>query len=470
MTPDLIARRYRAVSAIGRGGMGMVWLCRDELLNRDVAVKAVRTLPGESSLGAARAMREARSAAALNHENAVAIFDVVDHDGSPWLVMEYVAGQSLAQLVTEEGPLSPQVVARFGGQLAAALGQAHGLGIIHRDIKPGNVLITTDGRAKISDFGIARRDQDEQLTQVGLMTGTPAYFSPELARGADPSRASDVYALGATLYTAVEGRTPYEGDSNAINVLRRIDTSEPRPVYHAGPLRPALAAMMAPTPETRWTMHQSHARLRDIAAGRSATRAAEQAAAAPAAAAPAFRERVQAAPTSASPVSAPPDRGSRTRIPLIAAAALAVVMLGGLGAFLLLDGDAERAAGSSQDTPSEPSSTNGTPAVGKQVTANQMVDFVNGYFATMPRGTDQGWAQLAPRMQAEVGRGSYNAFWGSIRDVRVAGADAHPRNLTVSLDITYTRADGSVSRQRQLLTLQRRGGGLLIASDEVLRS
>lgn len=449
MTPDLIARRYRVVSAIGRGGMGMVWLCRDELLNRDVAVKAVRTLPGESSLGAARAMREARSAAALNHENAVAIFDVVDHDGSPWLVMEYVAGQSLAQLVAEEGPLSPQRVARFGEQLAAALGQAHGLGIIHRDIKPGNVLITTDGRAKISDFGIARRDQDEQLTQVGLMTGTPAYFSPELARGADPSRASDVYALGATLYTAVEGRTPYEGDSNAINVLRRIDTSEPRPVYHAGPLRPALAAMMAPRPETRWTMHQSRARLRDIAA------------AAPAVAAPQF--------------SGPaPDRGSRTRIPLIPAAVLAVVMLAGLGAFLLLDGDAKPAgsAHEARQAPSSASPSGGdrTPAVGNQVTANQMVDFVNGYFATMPGGTDQGWVQLAPRMQAEVGRGGYNAFWGSIRDVRVAGASAHPKKLTVSLDITYTRADGSVSRERQLLTLQGRGGRLLIASDEVLRS
>jgi len=172
MKPDLIASRYRAVSAIGRGGMGTVWLCRDEVLNRDVAVKQVRTLPGESSLGTARAMREARSGAALNHENAVAIFDVVDHDGSPWLVMEYVEGQSLAQLVTEEGPLSPQRVARFGAQLAAALGQAHDLGIIHRDVKPGNVLITKDGRAKISDFGIARRDQDEQLTQVGPRTCT----------------------------------------------------------------------------------------------------------------------------------------------------------------------------------------------------------------------------------------------------------------------------------------------------------
>lgn len=469
MTPDLIASRYRALSAIGRGGMGTVWLCRDEVLNRDVAVKQVRTLPGESSLGTARAMREARSAAALNHENAVAIFDVVDHDGSPWLVMEYVEGQSLAQLITEEGPLSPQRVARFGAQLAAALGQAHGLGIIHRDVKPSNVLITKDGRAKITDFGIARRDQDEQLTQIGLMTGTPAYFSPELARGADPSRASDVYALGATLYTAVEGRTPYEGDSNAINVLRRIDTSEPRSVYHAGPLRPALAGMMAPRPQTRWTMNDSRDRLREIAAGRSAT---ETAAPAP-------------APEPPAPEPLAPERGSRASTLLVAAALLAVVMLTGFGGFLLLDDDAEHVAGPSHDTPgrasepagelpsdsvSDPSSPKGSPEVRSGVTSNQMEDFVKGYFATMPGGTDQGWRKLAPRMQAEVGRGSYNAFWGSIRDVRVANASAHREDLTVSLDIIYTRSDGSFSRESQLLTLQMRGGGLLIASDEVLRS
>jgi len=464
MTPDLIASRYRALSAIGRGGMGTVWLCRDELLNRDVAVKQVRTLPGESSLGTARAMREARSAAALHHENAVAIFDVVDHDGSPWLVMEYVEGQSLAQLVTEEGPLSPQRVARFGAQLAAALGQAHDLGIIHRDIKPSNVLITRDGRAKISDFGIARRDQDEQLTQVGLMTGTPAYFSPELARGADPSRASDVYALGATLYTAVEGRTPYEGDSNAINVLRRIDSSEPRPVYHAGPLRPALAGMMAPTPGARWTMGHSREALRDIAAGRSARSVP----------APVPTPALAPVPAPESATPAPLGRGNKARTLLIAAAVLVVVIVTGLLGFLLFDGDAERAAAPSapvsRGQASESSGPNGTPEVRHRVAAKQMEDFVNGYFATMPGGTDQGWRQLAPRMQAEVGRGSYDAFWGSIRDVQVTNASAHPKNLTVSLDITYTRADGSVSRESQLLTLQRRGGGLLIASDEVLGS
>jgi len=377
-------------------------------------------------------------------------------------VMEYVEGQSLAQLVTEEGPLSPQRVARYGAQLAAALGQAHDLGIIHRDVKPGNVLITKDGRAKISDFGIARRDQDEQLTQVGLMTGTPAYFSPELARGADPSRASDVYALGATLYTAVEGRTPYEGDSNAINVLRRIDTSEPRAVHHAGPLRPMLAGMMAPSPESRWSMNHSRDRLREIAAGRSPT--------------------VAVAPAPA-PESLVRQRGSRARTLLIAAAVLAVLMLIGFGGFLLFHGDADDddAAGPSQDTlgpanespqesASESSSPDGSAEVRNRVSANQMEDFVKGYFATMPGGTDQGWRQLAPRMQAEVGRDSYNAFWGSIRDVRVGNASAHPKDLTVSLDITYIRSDGTVSRESQLLTLQRSGGELLIVSDEVLRS
>src|SRR5680860_792139 len=351
MTPDLIADRYRVLRAIGQGGMGTVWLCRDELLNRDVAVKQVGTLPGETSLGAARAMREARSAAALNHENAVAIFDVVDHDGSPWLVMEYVEGRSLAELVNEEGPLPPERVARIGAQLADALRQAHELGIVHRDIKPSNVLITTDGRAKISDFGIARRDQDEQLTQIGLMTGTPAYFAPEMARGSDPSGASDVYALGATLYTAVEGRTPYEGDGNPITLLRRIDSSEPRPVHHAGALRPALAGMMAPAPESRWTMREARNRLRDIAAGQAdsrpvaATRTTELAAPPAAVAAP-------PAPEESSPEESSPEPDRRRRGWLVPVAALVLLLLAGLGGFLLFgNDDPDLAAGPSEDTP-----------------------------------------------------------------------------------------------------------------------
>jgi hypothetical protein len=210
-------------------------------------------------------MREARSAASVNHPSAVAVYDVVDHDGRPWLVMEYVEGETLADEIRRDGHLSPQRVADIGAQLAGALTKAHQRRIVHRDIKPGNVLIDRAGRPKISDFGIARGHGDEQLTQVGFITGTPGYLSPELARGGDPHPASDVWALGATLYAAVEGQAPYESRSNPIALLRAIATERPRPMTHAGALRPAIDAMMHEDPACRWDMATSARRLGGIA-------------------------------------------------------------------------------------------------------------------------------------------------------------------------------------------------------------
>src|SRR5450631_470191 len=265
MQPELIAGRYQVLRAIGRGGMGIVWLCRDEVLGRQVAVKQIGALPGESATETQRAMREARSAAALNHLNAVAVYDVVEHDGRPWLVMEYVEGQTLADEFLREGKLSPQRVADIGAQLASALARAHERRIVHRDIKPGNVLIDKAGRPKISDFGIARGHGDEQLTQVGFITGTPGYLSPELARGGDPHSASDVWALGATLYSAVEGQPPYEPRSNPIALLRAIASERPRPMTHAGALAPAIDAMMHEDPACRWDMATCARRLGAIA-------------------------------------------------------------------------------------------------------------------------------------------------------------------------------------------------------------
>ena len=265
MQPQLIAGRYQVLRAIGRGGMGTVWLCRDEILGREVAVKQIGALPGDSASETKRAMREARSAAALNHPNAVAVYDVVDHESRPWLVMEYVEGETLADEIARGGNLSPQRVADVGSQLAGALARAHQRLIVHRDIKPGNVLIDKAGHPKISDFGIARGHGDEALTQVGFITGTPGYLSPELARGGDPHPASDVWALGATLYAAVEGQPPYEARSNPIALLRAIATERPRPMIHAGVLTPAIAAMMHEDPACRWDMATSARRLGGIA-------------------------------------------------------------------------------------------------------------------------------------------------------------------------------------------------------------
>ena len=264
MPPETIADRYRVLRPIGRGGMGTVWLCLDEVLSREVAVKQMGALPGEDTRSTTRAMREARVSAALNHENAVAVFDVVDHDGGTWLVMEYFPSQTLADLISSEGALSPARVAHIGEQVAAALASAHGLGIVHRDVKPGNVLVGEGDIAKISDFGIARAHTDLSLTQTGMMTGTPGYFSPELARGSDPSFASDAWALGATLFTAVEGEPAYPTESNPLATLSTITRQPPARPRRAGPLTPVITALMQHDPEQRWSMERTRRELARI--------------------------------------------------------------------------------------------------------------------------------------------------------------------------------------------------------------
>ena len=266
MQPQVIAGRYEVIRPIGSGGMGTVWLCLDTVLGREVAVKQIGALPGEPA-AAARAMREARIAASLNDAHAVGVFDVVDENDSHWLVMEYVEGQSLAELIREVGSLPPTRVAEIGSAVASALARAHERGIVHRDIKPGNILIDLAGTPKISDFGIARAQADDQLTQTGFMTGTPGYLSPELARGGDPTAASDVWALGATLYYAVEGQPPYEAQANPLATLQAIARGDARPVEKAGPLGGAIAAMMDQDPDRRWDMATASERLDRIAHG-----------------------------------------------------------------------------------------------------------------------------------------------------------------------------------------------------------
>ena len=201
--PELIGGRYETVRPIGRGGMGTVWLARDTVLGRQVAAKQIGAFPGESEGETRRAMREARAAAALNHPNVVAVYDVTEHRGTPWLVMEYVAGPTLASAVRERGPMTPKGAADLGAQLASALAAAHRAGVVHRDVKPANVLIG-GGRPKLGDFGIARSGADDQLTQTGLVTGTPSYMAPEVAVGGDHGEAADVWARGAATSTKAE--------------------------------------------------------------------------------------------------------------------------------------------------------------------------------------------------------------------------------------------------------------------------
>jgi serine/threonine protein kinase len=241
--------------------MSVVWEAQDERLHRRVAVKQLRFEPGlseeETQTVAERAMREARINARLQHPNAVAIFDVVEHEGRPCLVMELVSARTLADALRESAShtLGPSLVARIGSQVAAALAAAHSLGIVHRDIKPSNILIGADDRARISDFGISRAVGDNTLTLTGMISGTPAYLAPEVARGSEPTTASDVFSLGATLYAALEGGPPFGGDGNAIALLYRVAEGAIPTPRRAGDLAPLLSRMLA-GPTARPAMDQ----------------------------------------------------------------------------------------------------------------------------------------------------------------------------------------------------------------------
>ncbi len=265
-----VGNRYELLSALGQGGMGKVWLAHDELLMRDVAVKEVLLSPelseAERAERHARTIREARSAARLSHPGAVTVHDVVEHEGRPWIVMELVAAPSLQNVIDDSGPLDPRRVAVLGRQMLGALRAAHAAGIVHRDIKPGNVLIADGDRAVITDFGIAALEGDASLTGTGVLIGSPAYIAPERARGDRGGAAADLWALGATLYAAVEGRSPFER-SGHVSTLAAIMTGEMPPPANAGPLTPVLAGLLRREPADRMTTAEAGRLLTRIAEG-----------------------------------------------------------------------------------------------------------------------------------------------------------------------------------------------------------
>ena len=252
----MLAGRYDVGREIGRGGMGAVWLGRDTVLNRDVALKRIGLLPGASAPDLERAEREARLAARLNHPHVVAVYDLVTEDGANWLVMEYVEGVTLAALVKNDGALSTDEAAGLVRQAADALAAAHGAGIVHRDVKPSNMLVTPAGDVKITDFGIARAEADASLTQTGLVTGSPAYLAPEVASGASATDRSDVWSLGATLFHTLAGHPPYDVGDNLMGALYRIVHEEPPRLADAGWVTPVLEHTMARDPADRWPMAQ----------------------------------------------------------------------------------------------------------------------------------------------------------------------------------------------------------------------
>ncbi len=500
MPPDVIGGRYRLSRVIGQGGMGSVYVGRDEVLRRDVAVKRVGLLPGESVTDSARAMREARSSAALSHRNVVTVFDVVEDAGEVWLVMEHVPSRSLAEIIKQDGPLEPAAVASIGADLADGLAAAHATGVIHRDVKPGNVLVREDGTAMISDFGIARVAGDPAITQSGMLTGTPSYFSPELARGESPGPPADVWALGATLYAAVEGRPPYQTRANPIAVLDDIARNQPSAPRRAGFLEPALLAMMARDPGARWTMddaRQPLQRLRDRAEDDDApTRII-------AAPAPSKATRPASRPTDPDrPAESGAAHRPRRLRGLYAALLAAALIVAGLG-FALLNGSPDGDEREASDTPTATStpSPSDTAASGTRAStqapsasatpsssatssptgrssssaspgsrgtprSSPVSAFLRDYFSVAPGGTDAAWARLGPRERAQ-GRASYDRFWQGIRSVQVTDVRPVAGTDLVDATVTYRTTDGAVSVERKRFSMLRsESGGYLIDAEQ----
>ncbi|MFJ3160786.1 serine/threonine-protein kinase [Streptomyces kanasensis] len=256
---QLIAGRYRPVRQLGRGGMGVVWRAVDEVLGREVAVKELRTYTDSSGPELAelrvRMQREARAAARVRHPGVIAVHDIADHEGRPVIVMELVDGPSLADVLAERGTLDPREAARVGAEVSQALAAAHRVGVLHRDVKPGNVLLDRTGRVVLTDFGIAAMEDPDDgaathLTRSGELVGSLDYLAPERAQGQEPGPASDVWALGATLYAAVEGASPFRRTSTWSTLTAIV--AEPLPEPHgAGPLAPVLRQLMAKDPAHR---------------------------------------------------------------------------------------------------------------------------------------------------------------------------------------------------------------------------
>ncbi|MCQ4082615.1 serine/threonine protein kinase [Streptomyces sp. RB6PN25] len=271
----LVAGRYRLAELIGRGGMGTVWRAQDELLGRQVAVKKLRVSPhlhdDERETLYERTRREARSAARITHPNVVVVHDVVEDEGLPCIVMEYVRSRTLGDVLKEDGPITPREAARIGRGMIAALRAAHRAGVLHRDVKPANVLLGVDdteseagtegddgwpgGRVVLTDFGIASATGTSTLTRTGELIGSFDYLAPERITGGSPGPASDLWALGATLYQAVEGQAPFHRDT-PIETAYAIATDPVEPPQHAGPLAPLIESLLAKDPEQRMTAEQ----------------------------------------------------------------------------------------------------------------------------------------------------------------------------------------------------------------------
>ena len=484
-----IGGRYLLQRQIGRGGMGAVWLAVDEVLGRDVAVKRIGYFPGGDTPGLVRAQREAKLAARLNHPHVVAVFDFVTEGHEQWLVMEHVEGTDLAGLVDEYGGLPPDDAAKVLGQVAEALAAAHAAGIVHRDVKPSNILITRDGTAKLADFGIARA-RDSTVTASGLVTGSPAYLAPEVAAGQPATEASDVWSLGASLYQALAGHSPYDTSDNVLSTMYQIVHEPPPRLPGAGWPADLLEHTMATDPGDRWPI----SRVRDyLSAGPPPV---DDDAAPPAVLA------------TEDPQEAPIDR-RRTPVLLLVLGLVVLLVVAGVAWAVLSPDPSPTAddppAGAQSDEPSRsPSrSTSGqaktprpsptrtasppapepsteetptpepTPEPTPQPTssaplpgqAGAMQAFVQQYISTALTDPNSSWQQLSPRFQqtcCDGSVGSYAGYWNTIADATLRDVVANPAAMRVSYVITWDPVGRPPEDENVTLGLVRQGTGYLI--------
>ena len=466
-----VGNRYRLEEQIGAGAMGVVWRATDELLNRPVAVKELLAVtpsadPAETEESRQRILREGRIGARLQHAHVISMFDVVVHDDRPWLVMEYLPSDSLATVVRQKGPLLPVRVAAIGRDVADGLAAAHAAGVVHRDVKPGNVLIGTDGRVKLTDFGVSRAVDDVQLTRTGLIAGTPAFLAPEIAQGRTPTAASDVFALGATLYAAVEGAPPFGLDDNAYALLHKVATETPHAPEHAGPLTPVLLRLLAVDPAARPSASQARDLLAAVAAGEtvpaapSPTGTAVLGAVRPSG--PSTRPDLVPTAAAGTATPAPPRR---RRAPMLVGAVVAVLVIGGGATAIALSGAGQAPAAAPPATAAAPvaaaptsvaptsaaaptaaPTTAPAPTTSPAVAGNAIA-FVQRYYSLLPGDPDAAFELLGPAAQSQSGgRAAFTGFYATVAQVAVEDARATGAD-TVNATVRFVLKDGRITRE-----------------------
>jgi serine/threonine protein kinase len=472
-----IRDRYRLIEPIGGGAMGTVWRAQDERLDRTVAIKEL-LLPHDhdedrTEEAKNRAMREARIAARLQHSHAITVFAVLEEEDRPWLVMEYLPSKSFAVLIQEE-PVPVDDAIRVGAQISSALAGAHRAGIVHRDVKPANILVSDDGTAKITDFGISRAIGDVKLTATGEIAGTPAYLAPEIARGEDASFAADVFSLGATLYAAVEGSTPYGTADNPIALLYKASSGEIEPPVKAERLTPLLLRMLAGEPAERPSMDEVERELRalltDEEPGEAVLAATIPEAPAAVPAMPASAAIPPPPAPSSPPASSSPSQpgevaavspGARKGMIAVGAGA-ALLCVAVVVAILLVvrqrapqdnasppaspaPSTSASAAPPPSTSPSAPPSTAhstsappASPTVATVASAKTAADALSAYYGLLPGNTAEAWKLLTDKFKASRHQSyaSYSSWWGQFKSVQASGVTESGSNQ-VTAHVTY---------------------------------